>query len=152
MGELLYRLKYKRDNSIIDEITDTIISFIQTTNWKIDLIVPVPPSNQNRKIQPVLILSEKVAENLKINICKDCVYKIKKTPQLKDIYDYNERYNILKDSFQINQMVVKNKNILLIDDLYRSGATVNAITKDLIEKGKVNIVYLIVLTKTRSKR
>ncbi|MBN1899940.1 ComF family protein [Candidatus Sumerlaeota bacterium] len=152
LGELLYRLKYNKDISVINVMINTLSEFIKNTGWRIDLIVPVPPSNQNRKIQPVLILSEKLAEKLDINICKNCVYKIKNTPQLKDIYEYNERMNILKGAFEINQAIVEKKNILLFDDLYRSGATVNCITKELIEKGKVNNVYLIVLTRTKKKR
>src|SRR5215469_11741569 len=53
LGELLYRLKYKRDESVIEEITDTVAEFIKASKISIDAIVPMPPSNV-RSRQPVL--------------------------------------------------------------------------------------------------
>jgi predicted amidophosphoribosyltransferase len=41
------------------------------------------------------------------------------------------------------------KNLLLFDDLYRSGATVSAITELLKSQGKAKAVYLLTLTETR---
>src|SRR5438270_13970807 len=53
LGELLYRLKYKRDGSVIEEIANTAAEFINTSRITIDAIVPMPPSNL-RSTQPVL--------------------------------------------------------------------------------------------------
>jgi len=40
----------------------------------------------------------------------------------------------------------------LFDDLYRSGATLNAITQALKDKGKAKEVYALTLTMTRRRR
>ncbi|MDL1958237.1 MAG: hypothetical protein LWX01_00875 [Deltaproteobacteria bacterium] len=47
---------------------------------------------------------------------------------------------------------VAGRNVLLIDDLYRSGATLNAVTVALKDKGKAKEVYVLTLTMTRRKR
>ena len=57
LGELLYRLKYKRDTSVIEEIADTGAEFIKASKIGIDAIVPMPPSNV-RSIQPVLQIAK----------------------------------------------------------------------------------------------
>ncbi|WP_180380065.1 ComF family protein [Campylobacter porcelli] len=61
------------------------------------------------------------------------------------------RARILKDAFRCDKRY-KNKKILLIDDLFRSGATLNEITKTLYTQGEVDNVYVLCFTKTRSKR
>ena len=75
--------------------------------------------------------------------------KIKNTAQLKDVFDYAERIKILKDAFSVDATRTKGKCILLLDDLYRSGATVGAITRLLTITGRARDVYLLTLTQTR---
>ncbi len=57
IGELLYRLKFKADKSVLEEILETVINFLNNT-WKIsntlDCVIPVPPSNVAREFQPVM--------------------------------------------------------------------------------------------------
>ena len=64
LGELLYRLKYGNDTSVLDDILDTVVEFLQN-NWKIvhllDLILPMPPSDTGRRSQPVLELARGVS-------------------------------------------------------------------------------------------
>lgn len=49
-------------------------------------------------------------------------------------------------------MKYQNKKVLIFDDLFRSGSTLKEITKTLYNTGKVQNVYIVTLTKTRSKR
>lgn len=44
------------------------------------------------------------------------------------------------------------KKILVLDDLYRSGATLNEVCKVIKDQGKAEIIYVLVITKTRTKR
>lgn len=41
--------------------------------------------------------------------------------------------------------------ILLFDDLYRSGATMNAITEVLYDEGYADDIYALTITRTRSR-
>jgi len=152
MGELLYRLKYKSDKSVINEIITTVHYFIDSYNIDIDIIIPVPPSRKVRKFQPVIEIARKVVNSMKISSCPDCIVKVKDTPKLKDIDDYGERTKLLSDAFSINNQAVDGKSVLLFDDLYRSGATLNTISKALYEKGKAVKVNVLTLTKTRSNK
>jgi predicted amidophosphoribosyltransferase len=52
----------------------------------------------------------------------------------------------------LNDERYKNKRVLLIDDLFRSGETLNASIRTLKEQGKVNDIYVLAITKTRTKR
>jgi len=48
LGELLYRLKYRSDTSVLDELVDTIAGFVDSWKPGVTLIIPVPPSRTGR--------------------------------------------------------------------------------------------------------
>jgi predicted amidophosphoribosyltransferase len=83
IGELLYRLKYKRDRTAIEPIVDVIAEFLGRSHSRIDALVPVPPSKV-RTNQPVTLIVSALSERLQIPVCTECLSKIKKTPQLND--------------------------------------------------------------------
>jgi len=153
IGELLYRLKFKSDKTALGEIIDTVANFLENS-WKIvdaiAAIIPVPPS-KNRAFQPVLEITKSLSSRLKIPFHDDLLVKTKETPELKDVYEYKKRMELLKNAFDIGSNVLNGKSILLLDDLYRSGATLNAITEILYNQGGVHNVYVLALTRTRSK-
>jgi len=68
---------------------------------------------------------------------------------LKNIHDAEERRKILEGAFEVSAAKVNNQRILLLDDLYRSGATMNAIAEVLIASG-ASVVYAFAFTQTRS--
>jgi len=152
IGELLYRLKYRKDSSVLDDIITTATQFIKSTNWAVDSIVCVPPSRKGRKFQLVPPIAIGIGRVLGIDVCVDTIVKVKDTPELKNIFDFEERMRILKNGFQIRDPVVAGNSILLFDDLYRSGATLNTVSSLLQREGKVKNVYVLTLTMTRSIR
>jgi predicted amidophosphoribosyltransferase len=86
-----------------------------------------------------------------IPLCIDCIVKVKQTAQLKDLVEYDKRMAALDGAFKVDPARTEGKDILLFDDLYRSGATVSAIAKLLKKEGKAKAVRLLTLTRTRSK-
>lgn len=155
LGELVFRLKNRGDKSGLDDIIHTASDFL-INQWKIakilDYIIPAPPSNLGRSFQPVNEIAEGLCNTLNIPLCIDSLVKIKATPELKGIQVFEKRNEILKDAFNIKKEYIKGKNILLFDDLFRSGATLGVITEFLYNKGRVKSVYVLALTKTRSIR
>jgi predicted amidophosphoribosyltransferase len=78
-----------------------------------------------------------------------CVRKVKSTAQLKDVFDFAKRTEILNGAFAVDVAKTTGKRLLLLDDLYRSGATVSAITRLLLTMGAAGAVHLLTLTQTR---
>jgi competence protein ComFC len=151
IGELLYKLKYKRDRRVLGDIVEVVTNFI-TSEWKIRLnaIVPVPPSKTQRSVQPVIEIARAVSIRLQIPF-SESLAKTKSTPELKNEFDYQRRQDLLQEAFSMRNRELKEKDVLLFDDLFRSGATLNAITRVLYDFGMANKVYVLALTKTRSK-
>lgn len=149
LGQLLYRLKYVGDSAALGEIAGTVVAFLGRWNPPTDLLVPVPPSNPARRRQPVMDLARAVCASTGIPLCAACITKVKRTPQLKDIFDLKRRTDLLRDAFSVARGKTAGRRLLLFDDLYRSGATVSAITKLLLTEGAAAAVYLLALTWTR---
>ncbi len=151
IGELLYRLKCGRDRTTLEPIADTVTEFLRGWNIGIDALVPVPPSNIARQVQPVAEISRKVCERAGIALCDRCVSKVRRTAQLKDVFDFERRAAVLADAFAVDRALTEGKRLLLFDDLYRSGATVTAITNLLASEGHAATLFLLTLTRTRSR-
>ena len=94
-------------------------------------------------------IAKALSEHLHVALCEGCLAKVKNTAQLKDVFDYAKRAEILKDAFYVDSTKTKGQRLLLIDDPYRSGATVSAIAQLLVTTGGARALYLLTLTQTR---
>lgn len=151
MGELIYQLKYQHDFSVVDNIIDLIKSI---KNIQImDIIVPIPPSNKNRGNQPVYAIATELGKCLNIPVDIDLLDKSNVSQELKNITNPEKRKDALRNSMNVTKACnLSGKKVLLIDDLYRSGATLNVATELLYSKTNAEGVYVLTMTKTRSNR
>jgi len=133
LGELLYRFKYKSDKSAVEELAEAAANFARSWNPGAELILGVPPSRSSRPLQPIFVLAEALSERLGIAVKLDCDVRVNDLPELKNVYDYDARIRLLQGAHRVEQAIVEAKKVLLFDDLYRSGATMNAITNGLYE-------------------
>lgn len=150
MGELVYQLKYKHDDTVVQKIVDLLLQIKGLE--KMNCIIAIPPSNLQRKHQPVFSVATELGKKLSIPVYTD--YLIKNTAvELKSVTDSTKRVELLKKSMSINKKYnIRNQNILLIDDLYRSGSTLQVATDLLYNNCNVKDVYVLTMTKTRSNR
>jgi competence protein ComFC len=152
IGELVYKLKYNKDTSVIETLISEILSSF-TGIEKCDYIIPIPPSNTNRPWQPVILIGQHLAKACNVPILEDALIKTDSNEEIKNIQDKAERTKVLKDVVKLNKsLLLKDKNILLIDDLYRSGATLSVATDILYNVGNAKRVNVLTLTKTRRNR
>lgn len=150
LGELLYRLKYSADKSAAAEIISTAANFLKPSCAKLDLIVPVPPSGV-RAVQPVIIIAQGIGAALGLPVA-DCITTTRPPTQLKGVMDRDRRKELLDGLYAVNAKETKGKNVLLFDDLFRSGSTMNAITDLLMGQGKASSVRALTITRTRSNQ
>jgi competence protein ComFC len=93
-----------------------------------------------------MVVADALAARLGMPVCTGCLTKVKQTPQLKDITDYDKRKEALSGAFTVAAELTTGKNLLLFDDLYGSGATVGHIVEILKNPGRAKTVYLLTLT------
>jgi competence protein ComFC len=148
IGDLLYRLKYKGQRAALNDLVSVAAEFIRGWNPPIKAIVPVPPSRP-RSSQPVINIAQGISAGLGISV-HDVVQKAPTAKAFKDVFEYHERLKLLANVHSVTSLVLRGKTVLLVDDLYRSGATLNAVTASLTNQGNVREVYVFCPTRTRS--
>jgi len=152
LGELVYRLKNGADTSVTPDIVEAAVQFLKRWSPPVSGVIPVPPSNARRRVQPVPLIGKALAGTLDFEWLGGTVSKIRATPQLKDVLDLDKRTALLTGAFAADKERFKGKSVLLFDDLYRSGATMNSIADVLYDQAEVSAVYALTLTRTKVKR
>jgi len=146
VGKILHRCKYEGGGDFPDYLVKLTIKAYKKhfVNEKFDLILYVPPTESGDLVKNFAI---KIAKLLKIPIShslrKICVTNPQKMFQTAILKTRN-----VKNAFAYNpEDEIKGKNILLIDDIYDSGATIKEIGRYLSKLG-ANKVAPLVIAKT----
>lgn len=111
------------------------------------LLLPVPLSirqNKRRGFNQSEEIGILVSKELHIPLLNDVLFKIRDTKSQTDL-DKENRIENIKDCFEVkNNGLIKNKSILLLDDLYATGSTMNECARVLKENGAEQVVGLTV--------
>ncbi|MBY3474083.1 ComF family protein [Rhizobium laguerreae] len=148
-GEAVYRLKYKSDWSQSAILASAINQYIVPHFPAIGLIIPMPPS-QVRGKQPVDAVAEELAELMGVNWFDKIIIKSPSitNKKLKDLGTREEKDAELAGRFSINDAITSEGkwNALLVDDLFDSGASMEAATNALRTYKKIDGIYVAALT------
>ena len=87
---------------------NTGMKFLTLKGVKLESFCTNSSTRTNRSIQPVITIAEGISRNLQIP-CVGALVKTKGTPELKNIFDYQRRSELLKDAFDIRRPEVKGK-------------------------------------------
>lgn len=150
IAQLLYQLKYRGDQQAAQGIIAAAAALLQPHRSKFDILIPVPPSTA-RAVQPVLVLARGIGAAVGLPVV-ECVSTTRPTTQLKGVTDPEKRKELVEGLYAVDRAKTAGKNVLLFDDLFRSGTTMNAITDVLLQQGRAATVRVLTITKTRSNQ
>lgn len=147
IGEAVFQLKYRKDYSKIEIIADCIIEFLESKEITGDFNAIIPaPASKFRTIQPVAAVAEKIGQKLECFVANEYLKKMS-SEELKNMDD-EDKNHLLEESI-VRQKKFKNEsNVLVLDDLFDSGATITTMCKKLREDPNVKKIYVITMTKT----
>ena len=154
---LIHHLKYRSWSRLQSPIKKLLQVYLQNLNFhpfKLEnySVVPIPlHKNRERRrgFNQAELIGKIVADQLNLPLEKNFLVRIKETKPQVDIKDWGQRKNNLNGAFQIRRPEsVKNKNIILTDDVYTSGATINEAAAALKSAGAKKIIA-IVIAKTK---
>lgn len=112
----------------------------------IDALVPVPMYEKNRKergYNQAALLAEQIGEILSIPVWEDAIIRSKETKKQSKL-GRRERFLNLKDAMSVGTRDLTGKHVLLIDDIFTTGATASACAFVLKKAGaeKVSVAAL----------
>ena len=114
-----------------------------------DIIIPVPIHKKRmreRGYNQSELIAREIAKNAQIKCYKDVLIKTKNNKPQSTISGKSRKENTKNVYKLINHKKISNKNILLFDDIYTTGATVKECIKEL-KKANIKKIGIITLAK-----
>ncbi len=112
---------------------------------RIDLLIPVPVSRERyrkRGYNQAGLLAREISKRTGIPVREDILLRQSGTQPLRNISADGRRRN-LKNAFIVSDIDVKSKLIMLVDDIFTTGATMDACARELLRAGAAGAVFVV---------
>ena len=116
---------------------------------KYDKIIPVPISkkrNKERGYNQSLLIVEEIANKTNLELVNNCLIKTKNIIEQSKLNKEDRQQNIQGVYSLKNERLITNKKILLVDDIYTTGSTVNECCK-ILQQANPKTIGVLVLAK-----
>lgn len=145
VGSALHRCKYENGGDYPDFLLNLCLKAFAKNRGKynFDVVLYVPPTKSGDLVKNFAV---KFAKVVKIPISNG-LRKIRTTEEQKVFQNNYSKHDNVAGAFDIDGICVRNKSVVLIDDIYDSGATIKEIGKMLTEKG-AKYIFPLVIAKT----
>ena len=144
--KLIHELKYDGKKYVAKTLSNFLLKQFAVKNLNVDVIIPIPLHESKFKIrgfnQSELLCSGFI--KFGFNVDTTSLIRIKDTTTQTNLTK-QERLKNMENAFKcVNKKLVKGKTVLLIDDVYTTGATFNEASKVLINAGASKVYGLTV--------
>lgn len=141
----LYDFKYKnqRDYSIFFAKCIVEQYGVALRQLGVDGLVPIPVYRSKKRVRgynQAELLAKQLGKLLQIPVYSQYLTRVVNTNPQKELNDKTRMKN-LKNAFKIGENTIKLKKILLVDDIYTTGSTIEACTKVLLQAGVEEVYY-----------
>ena len=114
--------------------------------WQAQALVPVPlhPSRRRKRgFNQAEVLAEELSRWMGIPVERKILIRSKKTRAQKQLND-QERVSNLKNAFSVRKGSILPKTIILVDDIYTTGSTIDEAARVLLENGAQTVYFLCI--------
>ena len=141
--KMLYELKYNHRKEVAAFLGKEMARELKDYIWglKIQGIVPIPlhgSKKRERGYNQAELIAAAMGKETGIRVYGNYLIRSEDTRPQKELNDM-ERKNNVKNAFHMGQNEVQLKRIMLVDDIYTTGATLDAATRALQKKGEVEV-------------
>ena len=148
--DTMYRFKYsnKREYAefFAEQATKRYGAWIKAKG--IDAIMAVPMyrgKKKKRGYNQAEVFARALSQKLGIPYVANGIVRVKNTTPMKNLNDL-ERERNLKNAFQIRENIVQYYYILVVDDIYTTGSTADAVSKVMLKCGGKTVYFLSICT------
>ncbi len=147
IGEATYQLKYRGGWAQAKPLAQAIADSIFPRLSQVGFIVPMPASTRRAR-QPVTEVARELGLLVKLPVFENLLLKAEDGVSLKDLKTKDEKIEAIGTSFSVNDEIPTDGrwNVLVVDDLFHTGASMEAACKALRTYPKVGKIYIAALT------
>lgn len=154
--DIIWNFKYKNRTDFARYLAKFLeLEFLKNIELygKVDVIVPVPLHKNKlalRGYNQSMLLAKELSNLVHVDLDKESLVRVKNT-ETQTYLDFQQRQENMKDAFALTTGNLKGKNVLLVDDVFTTGATVDSSAKTLIDGGAKSVLILTVATTNAEK-
>ena len=142
VGAAIHRSKYENGGDFPDFLLKKTLSVFgkKFRGIHFDLVLYLPPTNSGDLVKN---FATKFARIIGVPISHELI-KVRITQEQKMFQNSYSKHENVCGAFDIDEDIVKDKYIILLDDIYDSGATLKEVGKLLTQKGAKCIVPIVI--------
>lgn len=150
--KLILRYKFHSNTKLCEIFSKLVCQYLLECEIlnQFDFITSVPLSRKRflkRGYNQSELLARKMSEDLEVPYLQ-CIYRCKDTKAQSKL-KYFQRIENIKNAFIADDEKVKDKSILLLDDIHTTGSTLNSCAMELKNKGAKRVVGITLANTTK---
>ena len=142
----LHRLKYRQDIGLGDALAIHMSEYVVGLNWPIDVVVPVPLGHKRlreRGYNQVGLIARPLALSMRIDYAPHALSRVRETRTQVGLTKLERRDNV-RGVFQAEAKYVKDRVVLLMDDVATTGSTLSSCAEAFYAAGARDVFALTV--------
>lgn len=146
LRDFILALKYYRNIGLAEMLLPDLVKVLASAQFVFDLIIPVPLNKirqRERGYNQVTTWGNLLGKFLRIPIYPHALIRTKNTTSQVTL-PAEQRLQNVRGAFSVKSDIVKGKNILLLDDVITTGATLTECANQLKEGGAEQIFALTI--------
>ncbi|MGN1208604.1 MAG: ComF family protein [Christensenellales bacterium] len=152
MVNVIHNLKFNNKQYLSKSLSNILKNYfdhsIELSDTDIIIPVPLHPKRLNQRgYNQTELLLESFVDCGKV--CFDCVKRVVETESQRT-KNAKDRFENMKNCFEVfNKQAIKNKNVLICDDVFTTGATCNSLARTLLKAGAKQVKCLTLASTTK---
>jgi len=144
--EAVHQLKYRNLRAIVSSLAELLDDYLRTLTIPVDVLVPVPLHRKRlreRGYNQSLLLAKGLGKLSGLPLVDNCLIRQTNTPPQARTSTVEERRDNVVGIFSCRDACLRDKQVLLIDDVATSGATLDACAASLKASGAISVWALV---------
>jgi len=142
MRQAIYQLKYRNLRALAVPLAKLLQDYLTTSHVPGEALVPVPLHQKRlrqRGYNQSHLLAQELGKLINLPVVDDCLIRLRYAPPQARTSTVNERRSNVADAFTCRNQRLQDKQVLLIDDVSTSGATLDACAAALKAAGASSV-------------
>lgn len=153
LARALLQLKYRPNRRLAEIMSGWLADLVSSESWRIDLVVPVPLSVRRKSVRgynQTELIARQLAQRLGVGFAEDALVRTRDTRSQVGL-DHTARKANVEDAFRAFSGRVDGLAVLLVDDLFTTGATLAACHAGLKTAG-AGRTYAVAIGRAQARR
>ena len=146
MRQAIHQLKYQNIRALVVPLAKLLQDYLRTNAVLADILVPVPMHQKRlreRGYNQSGLLARELGKLTNLPVVDDCLIRQRHTPPQARTSTVDERRSNIADAFVCRDQRLRDKQVLLIDDVATSGNTLDACAAALKASGATSVWGLV---------